>query len=134
VQRLWNALPYDNSMLTELHLLHELANPHSRAARQKRWQAKREAERALFERILRDERKYGRHTSKARAGHAARQKWKAQLLDERRKERHQRAVTRGDVAKREAKMERKEKKKAKRLEQLRMLVLKEGKNQFVPPA
>jgi hypothetical protein len=132
IRRLWNQDQYDNSMLTELHLQQELSNPNSRAKRQKRWQAKLEADRALFDVILADERKYGRHKSKTAATHAARQKLRAHLHAERKKERVRRAVVRGDVAKREAKKEKKTKKKAKRDEQLRNLVLQEGKNQFIP--
>lgn len=133
IRRLWaGQTQHDSTLLMEMHMTEELASEHSRAKRQKRWKARKVAEKALLMDLIRHERKFGRHKSKKGAEVVALQKWKVQLHEEKKAEKKRRLIQSGVVAQRDGRRAKKVKKAAKRLEALRTLVLKEGPNQVLP--
>ncbi|KZT12707.1 uncharacterized protein LAESUDRAFT_718995 [Laetiporus sulphureus 93-53] len=123
-----------NDQPVELFLGKELANPHSRAKKQARWQARKEYTRALLDQFIAAEIKIlqGRTRREARA--EATWKWRHHLEEERKAETKRRWRDRGGEARLVRKQARKERKDQKQRERLRNLVLEEGPNQIIPGA
>lgn len=129
----WSALPHSIPM--EVFLVRELANPHSRAKKQARWQDRQIAEEDLKTRMIREAEVEAAADGKKRA--VARReavfRWKARVeaMEEDRK--HEAWVKRGGEEN-EARNARQREKRAKRKERnLRELVLKDGvRNQVIP--
>ncbi|EPS95380.1 hypothetical protein FOMPIDRAFT_1025842 [Fomitopsis schrenkii] len=126
------AASYDPSLPAEVLIARELANPHSRAKKQARWQAHELHKRSLLQKFVKEELKNldGRKRREARA--EATWKWRRALVDERRAEVKRRWQNRGAEDRLTRKKARKERKADKRKERLRNLVLENGPNQFVP--
>ena len=116
----------------EVHLTKELSNPHSRAKKQARWQARQTRKVELLDELIKAEyaNLAGRKRRDARA--EAVWKWQKQLDDEQRTERLQRWRKRGAEARLERRTRRKARKAARREEKLRTLVLPEAPNQVLP--
>lgn len=128
------AASYDPSAPAEVLVARELANPHSRAKKQARWQAYQDHKRSLLQKFVKEELKNldGRTRREARA--EATWKWRRALVEERRAEVKRRWQNRGAEDRLMRKKARKERKAEKRKERLRNLVLEDGPNQFVPGA
>ncbi|KIJ70469.1 hypothetical protein HYDPIDRAFT_77176 [Hydnomerulius pinastri MD-312] len=125
-------VPFNESMPVEFHLAKELANPHSRAKKQARWQAtqsrKKELLTKFLERELMDLR--GRSAREARAEGAF--KWRQKMEEERKAEKKRRWFTAERMAKIEFKVKRKQRKAEKQKEKLSQLVLRVASNQVIP--
>jgi hypothetical protein len=127
----WKALPDD--IPAELFAVSEIANPHSRMKKQRRWQARLELEEALRTRMVREEMQELRGRKRAVARREAIFRWKGRVGEEK-SERVQAAwLKRGGLEQQEkntAQLERKAKRKERRL---REVVLPVGeRNQFIP--
>lgn len=133
INTLWNGLEFNDGMLPELHMQAELSNPHSRAKKQARWQAKQERERDLLKKLIKAEGDNRRGRSSGELRKVAVFKWKLQLQEEKRAEKRRRWINRGMVERVQARKERKAKKAAKTSERLLNLVLEEAANQVIPP-
>ncbi|KAF7980927.1 hypothetical protein HWV62_36141 [Athelia sp. TMB] len=124
--------PFDQSKPMEVHLYKELANPHSRAKKQARWQhfqASRDADReAMIEEELSDLK--GRNTREATA--EAMYKWRQALVDNEKASRKARWMTKERVAKIERSRKSKAKKTRRQGERLEDLVLAVAPNQVIP--
>lgn len=117
----------------EVRVYKELANPHSRAKRQRRWQQQQEEEKELLEKFIKAEEAKARFSgSKKEARTFAVYKWRQKLHEDRKKEMKRRWVKRGGEVKLERKEKRKEKKERRRSQALAQLVLEEAPNQVVP--
>ncbi|KAG8703204.1 hypothetical protein FRC08_003010 [Ceratobasidium sp. 394] len=134
----------DASVPMEQYLARELANPHSRARKQERWQnAKEERDRlrVRFMRAAKEARSMGGSTTsvglnltKTQAAREGAFLFEAHVRKAEKARRLERAVQRGAVAKLARKKARKARKAAKREEALRNLVLESAPNQVLPPA
>ncbi|OSX60465.1 hypothetical protein POSPLADRAFT_1147674 [Postia placenta MAD-698-R-SB12] len=129
-----NSDSYDASQPFEVFLSKELANPHSRAKKQARWQAHQEYKRAMLNDMIAAELKdlQGRSRREARA--EAMWKWRHTLEEERKGEQKRRWKNRGAEARLGHKKIRKARKDEKKRERLRNLVLPEAPNQAIPGA
>ena len=123
---------FDFAAPVEVYMAKELANPHSRAKKQARWQAYHLYKKSLLQQIVKDEYKMLAGRTRAEARAEATWKWKARLIEERRAELQRREEVSGRQAKREAKRARKAKKVARINNKLRALVLDEAPNQVLP--
>ncbi|CCM05654.1 uncharacterized protein FIBRA_07884 [Fibroporia radiculosa] len=123
---------YDPSQPVEIYLSKELANPHSRAKKQARWQAHQMYKRDLLKKFIEAEMKnlHGRTRREARA--EATWKCRHQLEEDRKTELKRRWKNRGAEARLLRKKARKVRKATKQKERLRTLVLKDEPNQFIP--
>ncbi|KAH9938654.1 uncharacterized protein B0H18DRAFT_22228 [Fomitopsis serialis] len=126
------AAEYDASQAFEIFLTRELANPHSRAKKQARWQAYQLYRRSLLQKVVKEELQSldGRTRREARA--EATWKWRRALSDERRADLKRRWKNRGAEARMVRRKTRKGRKEEKRKERLRNLVLEDGPNQVIP--
>jgi len=124
--------PYDPTLPAEIFLSNELANPHSRAKKQARWQAHQEYKRSLLSQFIATELKdlQGRTRREARA--EATWKWRHKLEEDRKAELRRRWKNRGAEADLLRKKARKTRKESKQREKLRNLVLPVAPNQVVP--
>ena len=133
----FQSLPTDLPM--ELFLISELANPHSRMKKQRRWQERIEYKDDLRTAMLRDALKASQASANPRKRAVVRRetifRWKARVEKEEEERKRAAWVKRGgleDVARNE---KRKAKKASRKDRQLRDVVLVGGqKNQFIPPA
>ncbi|KAG9317630.1 hypothetical protein JVU11DRAFT_1840 [Chiua virens] len=123
---------FDESMPMEDHLAKELSNPHSRAKKQKRWQAARVRRAELLKKFVEREllKLNGRPARVARAEGVF--KFRQKLEEERKAEKKRRWLTAERKAKIERKVKRKQRKAEKQKEKLTQLVLKESTNQVIP--
>jgi len=129
-----DATTYDPSQPVEIFLGKELANPHSRAKKQARWQAHQEYKRSLLRDITTAELKdlQGRTRREARA--EATWKWRHKLEEDRKAELKRRWKNRGAEARLMRTKSRKIRKDQKQRERLRKLVLQQEPNQVIPGA
>lgn len=125
---------FDESTPMEYHIAKELSNPHSRARKQRRWQAAKVCRAALLKKCVERElmNLNGRPARVARAEGAF--KFRQQIEEERKAEKKRRWLTAERKAKMERKAKRKQRKAEKQKEKLTQLVLKEAANQVVPAA
>ncbi|EIN10386.1 hypothetical protein PUNSTDRAFT_125264 [Punctularia strigosozonata HHB-11173 SS5] len=122
-----------NDLKMEVRVYKELANPHSRAKRQKRWQEKQAEEKELLQKFIKAEEAKARFSgSKKEARILATYKWRQKLHEDRQREMKRRWVKRGGEVKLERKEKRKEKKERRRSQALAQLVLEEAPNQVIP--
>lgn len=123
---------FEPSQPMEVNLVREISNPHSRAKKQARWQAKKVYERELLMQFLRAELKTlgGRTRREARAD--ATFKWQQKLDEEKKAELRRRWQNRGQEARLVRKRVRAARKEKKKSDRLTNLVLEQGKNQFLP--
>ncbi|KAI0269291.1 hypothetical protein BC834DRAFT_621822 [Gloeopeniophorella convolvens] len=129
-----DARPYDPAVPVEIHLSKELSNPHSRAKKQRRWQAALTRQRELLKVYVQNELKdlKGRTRHEARA--EAVWKWRERLAADIREEKKRRWIHRGGEAAVERRKVRRARKERKQDERLRGLVLKDAPNQVIPTA
>ena len=130
----WNpaTTSYDSSAPVEVLVSRELANPHSRAKKQARWQAYQNHKRSLLDKFVKEELKNLDGRTRREAQAEATWKWRRALVEERRAEVKRRWQNRGAEDRLMRKKARKERKAEKRKERLRNLVLEDGPNQFIP--
>ncbi|EJD54149.1 hypothetical protein AURDEDRAFT_141991 [Auricularia subglabra TFB-10046 SS5] len=123
---------YDASLPVEHFLSAELANPHSRAKKQKRWQEKQASYKQLHANMLAEQLASldGRTRADARA--EANWRFRERLIQDKKDDRLRRAISRGALARIEQKKIRRAKKEARRIRRLRETVLVEEENQVVP--
>jgi len=123
---------FKESLPMELNVVREISNPHSRAKKQKRWQAQQEYQRDLLQQFVKAELKNlkGRTRREARAEAAF--KWKQKLVEDRKAEFKRRWQKRGQEAKLLRKRARAVRKEEKRGQRLANLVLQQGDNQVLP--
>lgn len=124
----------DRAAPMEIYLHRELTNPHSRAKKQARWQAKRKYRRQLLEQMMKAEIKTlnGRTRRVARA--EAVWKWRNRLLEEHREELEKKRAARGEIARMNRRNIMKSR-KADRIERkLLGFQLKPAANQVIPGA
>ena len=123
----------DPSLPMETYLYEELSNPHSRAKKQKRWQARRHAQEEERTRMIREEMANLHGRQRAVARREAIFRWRAKMKREDKERGHQRWVQRGGLQRATRRSHQKTKKQERRLRRLRSLVLQVGtKNQVVP--
>lgn len=122
----------DRSTPMEVYVHRELTNPHSRAKKQARWQAKKKYRAQLLEQMMKVEIKSlnGRTRRVARA--EAVWKWKNRLLEEEKAEAHKKRVARGEVAQLARRKMMKARKAARIERKLLGFELKPAANQIVP--
>ena len=124
---------FDPADPIEVNLAREVSNPHSRANKQGRWQARLRHEKTLLEEYVKVELKdlQGRTRREARA--EATFKWKQRIDADRKAELKRRWQLRGQEAKLLRKRARAVKKEARRKQKLADMVLEQGSNQVIPP-
>lgn len=134
IQSLFNpqARSFDASAPVEVHLHKELSNPHGRAKKQARWQARRAWRQTLLLEYVRAEMKDLKGRTRAEARAEGTWKWSQRLVDDRADERRRRWKSRGAQTRMERRKVRKERKAVKEGERLKRLVLHEAPNQVVP--
>jgi hypothetical protein len=117
----------------ELALHRELANPHSRAKKQARWQDRELQNKKLLEEFVQAEVRAlnGRTVREAKADGAW--KWREFLARQARENKVKKMKNRGTEERKERKRVRKERKARKEKERLNELVLAQGRNQSIPP-
>lgn len=118
----------------ESHVAKELSNPHSRAKKQRRWQAAKVYRAELLKKSVERELMHlnGRPPRVARAEGVF--KFRQKLEEERKAEKKRRWLTVARTSKIERKVKRKQRKARKQKEKLTQLVLKEAANQVIPAA
>lgn len=118
----------------ESHVSKELSNPHSRAKKQRRWQAAKVRRAELLKKFVERELIHlnGRPARVARAEGVF--KFRQKMEEERKAEMKRRWLTAERKAKIERKVKRKQRKTQKQNEKLTQLVLKEATNQVIPGA
>jgi hypothetical protein len=116
----------------EVNLVKEISNPHSRAKKQSRWQAKQVYERELLKQFVRAELKNVGDRTRREARADAAFKCRQRLDDEKKAELKRRWQNRGQEAKLLRKRTRAARKEKKKSDRLTNLVLEQGKNQFLP--
>lgn len=126
--------PFDESTPMESHVAKELSNPHSRAKKQRRWQAAKVYRAELLKKSVERELMHlnGRPPRVARAEGVF--KFRQKLEEERKAEKKRRWLTVARTSKIERKVKRKQRKARKQKEKLTQLVLKEAANQVIPAA
>jgi hypothetical protein len=126
------AVPYDCSRPMELAVHRELCNPHSRAKKQARWQARDVQNKKLLDEYVQAELRALNGRTRREARIEAAFKWRMFLAEQARENK----VKKNKSRYREARLERKRKRKARKMEKqvqrLKELALPEGRNQFVP--
>lgn len=128
---LWEQLPTD--LPIEVFLVREIANPHSRAKKQERWQARLAAEDVLRTEMVREEMKDLKGRKRAVARREAIFRWKARVEGERKERAHIAWVKRGGPEDQARNESQREKRAARQQRKLRELVLPSGsKNQVLP--
>lgn len=120
------------SLPLEVHIHRELANPHSRAKKQERWQAYQLYKRSLLQQMIQAEYKNLQGRTRRDAKAEATFKWRQRLEDERKAEVKRRWRNRGQEAKLDGKRERKARKAERMDRKLRDLVLQAAPNQVIP--
>lgn len=110
----------------------ELANPHSRAKKQARWQAHQRHKRVLLDECVQKEYADLRGRTRREARAEATWKWKQKLIEERKAEVKRRWKNRGEEAALAAKQVRKARKEERIQKKLRNLVLQAAPNQVIP--
>ena len=120
------------SLPLEVHIHRELANPHSRAKKQERWQAYQLYKRSLLQQMIQTEYKNLQGRTRRDAKAEATFKWRQRLEDERKAEVKRRWRNRGQEAKLDGKRERKARKAERMDRKLRDLVLQAAPNQVIP--
>jgi hypothetical protein len=116
----------------EQYLFKELANPHSRAKKLKRWQEFQAQKKALLKEMIAEELKNldGRTTGEAKA--EATLRWRLKLDEDKKALRKVRWQRRGGEARLERKARRKARKAEKQRAKLTALTLTEAPNQVIP--
>ncbi|THH33723.1 hypothetical protein EUX98_g436 [Antrodiella citrinella] len=110
----------------------ELANPHSRAKKQARWQAYQLYKRSLLQQYVRKECENLRGRTRRDARAEATWKWKQKLIEERKTEVKRRWRNRGQEEALSSKQVRKVRKEERIQKKLQNLVLEVAPNQLVP--
>jgi hypothetical protein len=123
---------FDNSQPMEVNIVREVSNPHSRAKKQKRWQAQQTYREELLQRFVKTELKDLKGRTRRQAKEEATFKWKQKLEEERRVELKRRWENRGQEAKLVRKRVRAARKEKKRNQRLANLTLQQADNQIVP--
>jgi len=128
---LWAQLPSD--LPVEVFLIRELANPHSRAKKQARWQERLAAEDALRTEIIHEEMKDLSGRKRAVARREAIFRWKARVEGEKKQRTQAAWVKRGGPEDQARNEKQSEKRAARKERKLRELVLPSGvQNQVIP--
>lgn len=116
----------------EIYVHRELTNPHSRAKKQERWQARQLYKRSLLRHMVREEYKNLNGRTKRDARADATWKCRNRLIEERKAEVKRRWVNRGAEANLLNRRARRAKKAERLQKKLRNLTLDEAPNQAVP--
>lgn len=128
---LWANLPANLPM--EVFLIRELANPHSRAKKQARWQARLAAEGQLRIQMTREEVKDLRGRKRAVARREAIFRWKARIEGEKKQRARAAWIKRGGLEDQARNERRKVKRAATKERKLREVVLpSKARNQLAP--
>jgi hypothetical protein len=132
VKSLFNPLPTPLDGPVEVYLSKELANPHSRAKKQARWQAHKRRTAVLLKEYLAAELKdlKGRTAREARA--EAAWKWRQRLEEDKKAEEKRRWKNKGREARLIRKKARRERKEQKQRQRLTEMVLQDAPNQIIP--
>ncbi|KAF8558808.1 hypothetical protein OG21DRAFT_1404509 [Imleria badia] len=125
---------FDESTPMEHYVAKELSNPHSRAKKQRRWQAAKVRRAELLKKSVEQELIHlnGRPARVARAEGVF--KFRQKMEEERKAEKKRRWLTTERKSKIERKVKRKQRKAEKQKEKLTQLVLKDAANQVIPAA
>jgi hypothetical protein len=118
----------------EIHLRKELSNPHSRAKKQARWQARQVYKEELLQEYVKKEVKVApsRNQTAKEARAEATWKWQRSIEDEEKAMKNRRWKSEALRARLLRKKERKAQKEAKQRQRLTEMVLADGRNQVVP--
>jgi len=142
---LTDKIEYDPSLPMEHYLEFELSNPHSRAKKQARWQAKKQAVKDLKEEYVTKELERakqtgvgkplgGRRVKPSEAKRIGEWKWKLEVAKMEKGERVRRFIAKGGLENEKKRQVRSVRKVRRQQEKLRNLVIGEAKNQVLPPS